>query len=286
VTAAHRHGKLFAISDLHVGFPENRRLVEALRPESDADWLIVAGDVGEVFADVEWALATLRRRFAEVVWAPGNHELWTPRHDPVRLTGPQRYERLVQLCRRLGVHTPEDRYPIWEGGGRPVAIAPLFVLYDYTFRPPGTNSAAEALAVAEAAGVVCADEFLLNPAPLAGRAEWCRARVTATEARLAALGHELPTVLVNHFPLIRRPTSVLRYPEFALWCGTVATHDWHLRFRAAAAVYGHLHIPRTIWQDGVPFHEVSWGYPQEWQRRGAPAGQLRQILPASELAVA
>ena len=31
-----------------------------------------------------------------------------------------------------------------------------------------------------------------------------------------------PTVLVNHWPLTRLPTRVLRYPEFALWCGTTA----------------------------------------------------------------
>jgi Icc-related predicted phosphoesterase len=38
--------KLWATSDLHVGFDENRRAVEALTPHPD-DWLIVAGDTGE-----------------------------------------------------------------------------------------------------------------------------------------------------------------------------------------------------------------------------------------------
>ncbi|HZG06136.1 MAG TPA: metallophosphoesterase, partial [Streptomyces sp.] len=51
-----RTGKLFAISDLHVRYEENRRIVEGLRPRSDGDWLLVPGDLGEVFADVEWAL--------------------------------------------------------------------------------------------------------------------------------------------------------------------------------------------------------------------------------------
>ena len=57
-------GSLFAISDLHVSYPENRELVEGLRPASDADWLIVAGDVGEKVADVEWTLGRLRERYA------------------------------------------------------------------------------------------------------------------------------------------------------------------------------------------------------------------------------
>ena len=49
--------------------------------------------------------------------------------------------------------------------------------------------------------------------------------------------------LSDLYPLIREPTMILRYPQFAQWCGTTRTRDWHLRFNAAAVVYGHLHIP-------------------------------------------
>jgi 3',5'-cyclic AMP phosphodiesterase CpdA len=107
--------KLLAVSDLHVGFPENRGIVADLRPQSPGDWLLVAGDVGEFAADIEWALRTLSERFATVVWVPGNHELWTHRRDPVQLRGELRYEHLVKLCRSLGVLTPEDPYPVWDG---------------------------------------------------------------------------------------------------------------------------------------------------------------------------
>jgi hypothetical protein len=74
---------------------------------------------------------------------------------------------------------------------------------------------------------------------------------------------------------------VLRYPEFALWCGTRETADWHVRYRAAAVVYGHLHIPRVTVEDGVRFVEVSLGYPREWRARGLPDPVLRTILPVS-----
>jgi hypothetical protein len=84
---------------------------------------------------------------------------------------------------------------------------------------------------------------------------------------------------VNHFPLVRDPTRILRYPEFAQWCGTELTADWHTRFNAAAVVYGHLHIPRTTYHDGVRFEEVSLGYPREWRRRGDVPNPVRQILP-------
>ncbi|GAA3057502.1 hypothetical protein GCM10020000_45160 [Streptomyces olivoverticillatus] len=71
-----------------------------------------------------------------MIWTPGNHELWTPNTDPVQLRGVARYERLVELCRGLGVATPEDPWAVWEGEGGPVAVAPLFTLYDYSFRTP------------------------------------------------------------------------------------------------------------------------------------------------------
>jgi 3',5'-cyclic AMP phosphodiesterase CpdA len=274
------NGRLLAISDLHTVHPENRKIVEELRPGSDDDWLLVAGDVGEISTDIERTLTLLSKRFAKVVWVPGNHELWTHPADPLTLRGEHRYRHLVSFCRDIGVLTPEDPYPVWEGEGGPVTIAPLFLLYDYTFRAPGTTTKEESLRSAHDAGVVCTDEYLLHPDPFPSRDAWCRARVEATERRLAACDPELPTVLLSHWPLVRDPTRVMFHPEFAQWCGSQLTADWHRRFRAVAAVYGHLHIPRTTWYDGVPFIEVSVGYPREWRDKRRPQlPGLRQILP-------
>jgi 3',5'-cyclic AMP phosphodiesterase CpdA len=272
-------GNLLAISDLHVGYAENRAMVEEMRPESDDDWLLVAGDVGEIMADVEWALERLSGRFRKVIWTPGNHELWTHPKDPLELRGVARYEHLVALCRKLGVTTPEDPYPVWDGPGGPAVVAPLFLLYDYSFLPRGCATKDEGLAYAQGTKVICTDEYLLHPDPYPSREAWCRARVAETERRLADLPDDLPTVLVGHYPLDRHPMDVLRYPEFAMWCGTRLTADWHRRFRVEAMVYGHLHIPRTTWHEGVRFEEVSVGYPREWRTRPGPPGTLRHILP-------
>ncbi|GAB2608754.1 metallophosphoesterase [Paractinoplanes abujensis] len=268
---------LYAVSDLHVAYPENRPLTDRLRPASDDDWLIVAGDVAEIFDEVTDTLEALSKRFAKVIWAPGNHELWTHPQDPVKLRGEQRYQALVAACRSIGVVTPEDPYEVWQGA---VTVAPLFLLYDYTWRAPGTATKAASLAYAERTGIVCTDEMLLHPDPYPSREAWCDARIAYTEKRLTDAGPERPMVLASHWPLHRHPTEILRYPEFAQWCGTERTADWHVRFRAAAAVYGHLHIRRTTQRDGVRFEEVSLGYPREWKARfGAEPPLLRPILP-------
>lgn len=272
-------GRLLAISDLHIGYPENRALVERLSPGSDDDWLIVAGDVAETVADIRWTLETLAARFRKVLWVPGNHELWTHPRDTVTLRGVARYEHLVALCRGIGVTTPEDPYPVWEGPGGPAVVAPLFLLYDYSFLPAGCATEEEGLAYAHGTGIVCNDEYLLHPDPYPSRTAWCHARIAETERRLDALPDDLPTVLINHYPLDRHPTDVLWYPEFAMWCGTRRTADWHRRYRVDTMVYGHLHIPRTTWLDGVRFEEVSVGYPREWRKRTEAPGRLRHILP-------
>ncbi len=111
---------LWAVSDLHVSYRENRALLERIRPGSDRDWLIVAGDVADLAGDVVDTLRLLRERFAAVLWVPGNHELWTTREDPLQLRGVARYDWLVEACRDIDVGTPEDDYPVWPGsGGRP-----------------------------------------------------------------------------------------------------------------------------------------------------------------------
>jgi 3',5'-cyclic AMP phosphodiesterase CpdA len=271
-------GRLLAVADLHVEHPENREIVKGLRAGADRDWLIVCGDVADQLQDVEWALGLLGERFETVIWVPGNHELYSDPQEHAALRGERRYRHLVEICRRLGVLTPEDPYPIWEGAGGPVRVVPLFLLYDYSF---GANIAAtkeEALRRAHEAGVVCSDEFLLFPDPYPSRQAWCSARLQDAERRLQDQS-PLPTVLVNHFPLVEEPTRALRHPEFAQWCGTVRTADWHRRFRASVAVYGHLHIPRTTWHDGVRFEEVALGYPRERRYRRNAGYVPRQILP-------
>lgn len=274
-------GNLVAVSDLHVGYPENRDVVRSLRPVGEDDWLIVAGDVAERIEHVAWALKILTLSFAKVIWVPGNHELWTSPKDPGSPRGETKYRTLVEACRALGVITPEDPFPVFDGGVEPVTIAPLFILYDYSFRPAG-QTPAQALERAYDVGVVCTDEALLDPDPYETRADWCRARVASTAARLDAdLVPEQQTVLVSHWPLHPAPTKRLRYPEFAQWCGTTLTEDWHLRYRAAVAVYGHLHIPLPDVIDGVRFEEVSLGYPREWKPRSRPHGLPRVVLPAA-----
>jgi predicted phosphodiesterase len=271
--------KLLAISDLHVSSPSNMQaLAEA--PAYPDDWLIVAGDVAENMERITEAFELLRNRFAKIIWVPGNHELWT-------VPGPQgrggaKYEAVVDLARSFGILTPEDPYPVWEGEGGPCVICPLFLLYDYSFRPDDVPLDS-VVRWAREESAVCADEMLLDPQPYSSRIEWCHARVRNAEARLEAIGRDMPKILVNHYPLRRDLVHIPRIPRFSPWCGTVLTADWHRRFNARVVISGHLHVRRTDWIDGTRFEEVSLGYPRQWDPERGLAAYIRTIFaePAS-----
>jgi 3',5'-cyclic AMP phosphodiesterase CpdA len=267
--------RLYAISDLHLGHRENREALARLSSHRD-DWLIVGGDVGESLEHLEIALEAATSKFARAIWVPGNHELWTQGEGEPR--GVAKYEALVALCRSYGVLTPEDPYVVWEGEGGKALLAPLFLLYDYSFRPAHVSREA-AVAWAAESGVVCADERFLHPDPYESIDAWCAARCDESERRLERERGSLPVVLINHFPLREDLVRLWRIPRFSLWCGTKRTENWHVKFRAKVVVSGHLHVRSTDWIDGVRFEEVSLGYPRHWDNGTPIDSYLREILP-------
>ncbi|MCJ7859517.1 metallophosphoesterase family protein [Corynebacterium kalidii] len=247
---------LWAVSDLHVAARGNRDLVDrGVRPANPGDWLIVAGDVAERTSTILDTLRSLAERFAQVIWAPGNHELFSRAADDVHAE--DKYDELVKGCQSMGVLTPEDPYPRFAGR----TIVPMFTLYDHSWRDP-LVTVERALSAAEGNGVVFTDQVAIAPyvdVPL-----WCQRRLGYTVRRLSKVSG--PTVLVNHWPLVREVTARLRLPEVALWSGTRHTQDWPVRFGAETVIYGHLHIPVVTEVDGVRHVEVSLGYPRERER--------------------
>ncbi len=272
--------KLFAISDLHVGFRANAEALATIRARPD-DWVIIAGDVAEHENDLRRALEIFCARYRRVIWVPGNHELWTTSSDMAR--GENKYLRMVECCRELGVVTPEDPYPVWDGEGGRHLITPLFLLYDYSFADDGL-APQDAVERAGRAGIRCADEDLLHPDPFASREAWCEHRCRSTEARLeaAVATHGLPLVMINHFPLKREFAHLPAIPPFKIWCGTRRTETWASRFKATVVVSGHLHLRSTRSHKGTRYEEVSLGYPhRQWDPGRGIDSYIRQVLPSS-----
>ena len=269
--------KLYAISDLHLNHPINREALLQL-PSFRDDWLVLAGDVADTRDVLETALQLLTKRFARIIWVPGNHDLWTDRDG---LGGVEKYNHLVSLCREYGVDTPEDPYPVWPAATQRTVLAPLFTLYDYSFHPEEISDD-QAVAWAAAAGIVCADEHYLRPDPYASRIDWCVDRCKNSEKRLEAeCDGQTKTVLINHWPLLRQLARLPLIPRFMVWCGTTRTEQWARRFNASVMIHGHLHIRSSRTIGPVRVEEVSLGYPRQWAQQRGVSSYLRQILPES-----
>lgn len=251
---------LWAVSDLHAAVKANAEMIARIQPTSPSDWLIVGGDVAERTPDILAVLEQLKERFEEVIWAPGNHELFCRSTDAV--VGREKYAELVAGCRARDIFTPEDPYPVFAGR----TIAPLFTLYDYTFRQPGLT-AEEAVQRARDNQVMLTDEFAI--APFVDIRAWCWDRLAYSVKRLSRVTG--PTILINHWPLVIEPLNQVAWPEISLWCGTIHTRTWPVRYRAEKVIYGHLHLPGETVVDGIPHIESSLGYPREWKNRPASA---------------
>ncbi len=268
--------RLFAISDLHVGYQANREAISAISSRP-SDWLALVGDVGELPEQLDFVFGILGRRFKQLVWVPGNHELWTEPWKPGSESSEERYARHLDVARRYGVITPEDHYPEVEFGGDRYSLCPLFTLYDYSFRPANV-ALDQAINWALEADVFCSDEARLKVQPYGSVVEWCRIRCTSTERRLRQLGGKR-SILIGHFPLRYDLVTLPRIPRFSIWCGTQLTADWHQRFNAELVVFGHLHVPSVQFRDGVRFEEVSLGYPGQRSKSADINQYVRQVLP-------
>jgi hypothetical protein len=112
-----RSWRVYAVSDLHADMPANMRWLEALPSFPPRSALIVAGDVATAIAVTRQALLLLKARFEEVIWCPGNHELWLPAapNDATLRGYPDdslgKLMSLIDLCVECGVRVGPTTLP-------------------------------------------------------------------------------------------------------------------------------------------------------------------------------
>ena len=96
--------RIFALSDLHVDYSQNRQWVQALSvADYQNDVLILAGDLTDNYARLAECFEQLAGRFRSVVYVPGNHELWVMRSkEPSSL---EKFWRVKELAESQGILT-------------------------------------------------------------------------------------------------------------------------------------------------------------------------------------
>jgi predicted phosphodiesterase len=120
--------RIFAISDIHIDFTENLDWLNNLSNfDYKNDILILGGDVTDNIMLFEKAMIELRNRFCEVIFVPGNHDLWVFR-NPLK-DSLEKFELIQTINQNCGIRMEPFCF-------NSILIVPLFSWYDYSFGQP------------------------------------------------------------------------------------------------------------------------------------------------------
>lgn len=238
--------RVFALSDIHVDYDSNARWVENL---STADYrddvLILAGDVSDRLSALSRCLHQFARRFGQVLFVPGNHDLWVLRDTPGK-TSFDKFREVAVVAEDAGV----SMQPFLHGS---LYIVPLFSWYDYTFGAPSDTLRAAWM------------DFVACRWPDGFHAEEISLHFGALNQTWVPEGVERVVTFSHFVPRIDLLPSSLPAEHRMLFPVLGSTHiDTQLRrLKSQMHVYGHSHINRQRLIDGVIYINNAFGYPHE-----------------------
>lgn len=238
--------RVFALSDIHVDYEANAQWVSTLSARDyTQDVLILAGDVTDRLRLLRWCLSSLAERFKQVLFVPGNHELWVVR-EGLPKNSLEKFAELQHVVEDCGV----SMRPFREGG---LSIVPLLGWYDYSFGNPSEELQAiwmDYRACRWPAGFEASDIAAhfesLNPRPLSGVGD-----------TVITFSHFLPRI--DLMPAAIPVSKRILYPIL----GTTRLERQLRSFSPTLHVYGHSHVNRRKEIDGVTYINNAFGYPSE-----------------------
>lgn len=238
--------RVFAISDLHVDYEPNARWVQELSlVEYQNDVLIVAGDVSDRSDRLQNCIQTLARRFQQVLFVPGNHDLWV-RQDAPELDSFGKFEQIRRLVDAAG-----GSMEVFHK--QKLSIVPLLGWYDGSFGQPGEELRQvwmDFRACRWPAG---------HDLPHTAQAFMAMNRYQrqSDDEVIVSYSHFLPRidVMPSRIPLDKR----FIYPVL----GSSALGEQVKALKSAVHVYGHSHVNRRVELDGTLFVNNAFAYPHE-----------------------
>ena len=238
--------RVFAVSDIHIDYDANARWVADLSvADYQDDVLILAGDVTDKLRLLEWGLSTLAKRFEQVLFVPGNHELWVIRDDAAK-GSLQKFDDVCNVVEASGA----SMQPFRRNG---VSILPLLGWYDYSFGEPTDELRAmwmDFRACRWPAGYTEGDVAAHFAASNGGQTGVAGDTVITYSHFLPRIDL-MPSYIPNHHRLI--------YPVL----GTTRLERQLRQLESSLHVYGHSHVNRHVTIDGVKYVNNAFGYPSE-----------------------
>lgn len=238
--------RVFAVSDLHADYAENRDWVNQL---SGADYrddvLILAGDVTDNFTILGEVLRELRGKFRELLFVPGNHELWV--QDDTTDCSLKKFAMINHLCDSEGV-----RRSVWHCGE--ISFVPLHSWYDFSFGEPDRH-----LRRAWRDFRACSWPAHLDDAAAINRhfLNMNESVLQTQNETVISFSHFLPRidVMSPRIPEERRRV----YPVL----GSEGLGAQVRALKPAIHVYGHSHVNQSIEIDSIRYVNNAFAYPKE-----------------------
>lgn len=287
-----RINRVVCVSDVHTDYQSNMDWVRGLVARPDT-LLIVAGDISHRMSVIRETLRTLRRTFGEVLYTPGNHDLWID--DSVDSDGTVAATRrdsvgklraLYELCDEEGIHTG----PVRIGGdseslrndgyGSAVGlwIVPLLSWHHASF---DTEPDIDPDCWSGIPSIKFASDFRKAkwPAPLSpydeSVAEFfdCANDVLLGEENTlqeTIREDDVPVMTVSHFLPRIELTPEKRYLFIPTLNKVVGSRFLDARIRSLGSVFhvfGHTHFGWDQKIDGVRYVQCALAYPQERKMR-------------------
>lgn len=244
--------RLFATSDLHTDYKTNFRWLQELSDtEYRDDALIVAGDVSDRLEIISETLLLLRSKFRQLLFTPGNHELWVRNAD---INSIEKFQLILKLCDELDIATKPLRLgDVW--------VVPLFSWYDGVFNPEMTAWADFHFCKWPEDAAPLSDYFLRLNEP----------HLKPYDAPVISFSHFLPRA--DLLP----PKEYLRIS----WLGKVsvcAALDRQIRqINSDVHICGHTHTTFDRVIDDVRYVQNAVKYPKERRTSSSPIKLIRVI---------
>lgn len=237
--------RIFAVSDIHIEYEENRKWLSNLTLyDHQEDFLILAGDIANQISLIVFAFKEFKKRFSEVFYVPGNHELWTFHHNGKNSI--EIFGLIEELAHNYGISMKPGQLGS-------LSIIPLFGWYDYSFGQPSD----------ELMRMWCDYPACKWPD---GFDEYRIARYFTSKNEnflhiknhfIITFSHFLPRIDV--MPAYIPPDRRIIYPVL----GTSLIESQIRHLGSQIHVYGHSHLNRQVLMDNTLYVNNAFGYPYE-----------------------
>lgn len=237
--------RVLAVSDIHVDYEQNRRWLEQLsKSDYQRDVLIIAGDVSSNLTLLEQVFDSVKERFMDVVFVPGNHDVWV--HNNENLDSLQKFQRIKCIAAGNGIFMEPYRF---DG----LSIVPLHGWYDYSFGQPTRELTDVWMDFYACKWPVGYDEEKITESFVAMNEPFLR---TENEA-IVSFSHFLPKIEL--LPSYQSSMHKRLHPVM----GTRLLNDQIHELRSDVHVYGHSHLNVRARKEGVEYVNNAFGYPHE-----------------------